>query len=530
MEKSKIKHMIEQNNTYLGIELGSTRIKAVLISDGFETIASSEYNWENIYKDGYWTYPIEKVFDGIQSVYKSISQKIENEYEIKLKRFGAIGFSAMMHGYIVLDKNDELLVPFRTWRNTTTSKAAEELTKKFNFNIPQRWSIAHLYQAILNKEKHVKDIKLMTTLSGYVHYMLTNKKVIGIGDASGMFPIDSDKFEYNSNMIEIFGQITKDMPWKISDILPEPLKAGDEAGYLTKEGALLIDPTGNLEANILLCPPEGDAGTGMVATNSVVENTGNVSAGTSIFSMVVLDKGLSKIYEEIDIVATPTGKPVAMVHCNNCTNEINAWARILKEFLEDMGYNVQMSEIFETMFKSSLKGDKDAGELIVYNYLSGEHITSFESGRPLFVRKPESKFNFSNFMKAQLYSALATLKIGMDILKNENVEIKQLFGHGGYFKTKNVGQSLMAAAVGAKVCIMETAGEGGAWGMAVLAAYTQKKKQNRIFEDFLQKDVFRGMKISTVEPVKQDVEGFNKFMKNYILALEVQKKAVEKIL
>ena len=525
MNKNEIKSLIETAKTYLGIELGSTRIKAVLIAPDYTSIASSDYGWENKYKDGYWTYDIEDVWTGLQSVFASLSQNIKNEYGVSLKRVASMGFSAMMHGYIALDKDNNLLVPFRTWRNTTTGKAASELTEKFNFNIPQRWSIAHLYQAMLNGEKHVKDISFLTTLVGYIQYMLTGKKVLGIGEASGMFPIDSEINDYNNKMLDIFDGLASDMPWKIRDILPKVLNAGEDAGVLTAEGAKLLDPTGTLEAGISLCPPEGDAGTGMVATNAVAVRTGNVSAGTSIFGMIVLEKELSKVYEEIDMVTTPTGKPVAMVHCNNCTNEINAWANVFKDFLVSIGQTPDMNKIFTAMFTEALNGETNAGGLLLYNYLSGEPITGLAEGRPLLARTPEGKLNFANFMRAQLYSALATLKIGMDILENENVAIDKLLGHGGYFKTPVVGQRLMAAATNAPVSVMQTAGDGGAWGMAILAAYMSQKADGETLETYLDSKVFANQPVTTIEPNKEDIDGFNQFMKDYIAGLEIEKSA-----
>lgn len=525
MDKNEIKSLIENSKTYLGIELGSTRIKAVLIAPDYTSIASSDYGWENKYKDGYWTYDIEDVWTGLQSVFASLAQNIKNEYGVTLKRVASMGFSAMMHGYIALDKDNNLLVPFRTWRNTTTGKAASELTEKFNFNIPQRWSIAHLYQAMLNGEKHIKDISFLTTLVGYIQYMLTGKKVLGIGEASGMFPIDSEINDYNNKMLNIFDGLASDMPWKIRDILPKVLNAGEDAGFLTAEGAKLLDPTGTLEAGIPLCPPEGDAGTGMVATNAVAVRTGNVSAGTSIFGMIVLEKALSKVYEEIDMVTTPTGKPVAMVHCNNCTNEINAWANVFKDFLISIGQTPDMNKIFTAMFTEALNGETNAGGLLLYNYLSGEPITGLTEGRPLLARTPEGKLNFANFMRAQLYSALATLKIGMDILENENVAIDKLLGHGGYFKTPVVGQRLMAAATNAPVSVMQTAGEGGAWGMAILAAYMSQKADGETLETYLDSKVFANQPVTTVEPNQEDIDGFNQFMKNYVAGLEIEKSA-----
>lgn len=526
MKKAQIKEYIEKNSTYLGIELGSTRIKAVLIAPNHETIASSDYSWENVYENGYWTYHMEDVWTGLQTAFADLCKNVKNEYGVTLKSVASIGFSAMMHGYIPLNKDGQLLAPFRTWRNTTTSESASKLTKLFNFNIPLRWSIAHLYQAMLNGEEHVKDIDYITTLSGYIHYCLTGEKVLGIGDASGMFPIDSDKCDYNSKMLAEFDNISGDMPWKIKDILPKVLCAGENAGFLTEKGAKLLDPTGNLQAGIPFAAPEGDAGTGMVATNAVAVKTGNVSAGTSIFAMIVLEHELSKVYEEIDMVTTPTGKPVAMVHCNNCTNEINAWANVFKEFLVSIGQNPDMNQIFTSMFTESLNADTDAGGLLLYNYLSGEPITNLTDGRPLLVRKPESKLNFANFMKSQLYSALATLKLGMDILTNENVTIEKLLGHGGYFKTPVVGQKLMAAATNTPVSVMESASEGGPWGMALLSAYLVQKSQGQSLEDYLNNSVFADKPVTTIEPDENDISGFEEFMKNYVAGLEIEKTAV----
>jgi len=465
MDKLDIQKAIESGKISLGLELGSTRIKAVLISEDHKPIASGSHEWENQYENGIWTYSLDAVWEGLQESYRNLSNEVTEKYGVKLKSIGSIGFSAMMHGYMAFDKDGEQLVPFRTWRNTTTGEAAEKLTDLFQFNIPQRWSIAHLYQVILNKEPHVKDINHLTTLAGYVHWMLTGRKVLGVGEASGMFPIDSNTNDFNEHMLGQFNELlkTENSSWTLQDVLPKVLVAGDAAGELTEEGAKRLDPTGQLLAGSKLCPPEGDAGTGMVATNSVAVRTGNVSAGTSVFAMIVLEKALSKLYPEIDMVTTPTGKPVAMVHSNNCTSDLNAWVDIFQEFTQVLGVDVGESQLYEMLYKQGLSGDADAGGLLAFNYVSGEHITHLEEGRPLFVRTPESRFTLANFIRTHLFSSLGALKIGMDILfEQEKVKLDQLLGHGGFFKTEEVGQRMMAAAMNVPVSVMETAGEGGA--------------------------------------------------------------------
>ena len=526
-----IREAILAGETCLGIELGSTRIKAVLIGPDHAPVASGDHGWENRYENGVWTYHMEDVWAGLQDAYAKLLADVEAKYGLKLTKTAAMGFSAMMHGYVALDKEDRLLVPFRTWRNTITGPAAEDLTERFHFNIPQRWSIAHLYQAILNGEEHVKDIAYLTTLAGYVHYMLTGRKVLGVGEASGMFPIDSARCDYDQAMVDSFDALVaeKGCPWKLRDILPGVLPAGADAGVLTPEGAKRLDPTGALESGIPLAPPEGDAGTGMAATNAVAARTGNVSAGTSVFAMIVLEKALSKVYPEIDMVTTPTGKPVAMVHCNNCTNEINAWAEVFKGLLTALGQTPDMNALYTAMFQSAAEGAADAGGLVLYNYLSGEPITGMEAGRPLLVRAPEATLNFANFMRAQLFSALATLKLGMDILAGEQVAVDRLLGHGGFFKTPVVGQRVMAAAAGAPVSVMETAGEGGPWGMALLAAYRVRKAEGQTLEDYLENEVFAGQPVTTLSPEAADVEGFNAFIRRYSAGLAVERSAVEYI-
>ena len=527
---SDVKNTILNGKTALGIEFGSTRIKAVLVGEDNAPIASGSHDWENRYVDGIWTYTLEDVWTGLQDCYKNLAEDVKAQYGVALEHVKAIGFSAMMHGYMAFDKDGQLLVPFRTWRNTITGQASEALTKEFNFNIPQRWSISHLYQAILNGEEHVEHISFQTTLAGYIHWMLTGEKVLGVGEASGMFPIDSKTKKFNSAMVSQFNELVagKGYPWKLEDIFPTVLSAGEKAGVLTEEGAKLLDPTGTLKAGIPLCPPEGDAGTGMAATNSVKVRTGNVSAGTSVFAMVVLEEELSKVYPELDMVTTPDGYPVAMVHCNNCTSDLNAWVGLFKEFAESFGVDVDMNKLFGTLYNKALEGDKDCGGLLAYNYFSGEHITGFEEGRPLFVRTPESKFNLPNFMRVHLYTSLGALKTGMDILlKKEGVQIDEMLGHGGLFKTKGVGQSIMAAAIDTPVSVMETAGEGGAWGIALLAAFMVDKAEDETLPAYLADKVFGEDAGSKMNPDSKDVEGFETFIKRYTEGLAIERAAVE---
>lgn len=530
MDQKKTQNAIQSGQTVLGIEFGSTRIKAVLIAEDHSLIASGSYDWENQLENGIWTYSLEEVWKGLQESYRKLSQEVAEKYNTPLKTIGAIGFSAMMHGYMAFDQDGNLLVPFRTWRNTITGQAAEELTELFQFNIPQRWSIAHLYQAILNKEAHISEINYLTTLAGYVHWKLTGQKVLGVGEASGMFPIDSNTNHFDEGMIGQFNEniAAKNIPWKVQDILPEVLVAGDDAGLLTEEGAKLLDPTGQLQADAPLCPPEGDAGTGMVATNSVAQRTGNVSAGTSVFAMIVLEKALSKLYPEIDMVTTPTGKPVAMVHSNNCTSDLNAWVGLFGEFTEVLGVDIDQNKLFELLYRKGLEGDADGGGLLAYNYLSGEHITHLEEGRPLFVRTPESNFTLANFMRVHLFSSLGALKIGLNILfEQEQVQIDQVLGHGGFFKTKGVGQKMMAAAMNVPVSVMETAGEGGAWGVALLASYLLHKQENEPLEAYLTDQVFAKEKSTTIAPDQKDVDGFAAFMERYKKGLVIEKTAVD---
>lgn len=529
MQKEKAKAALKNSHTYLGIELGSTRIKGVLIGPGFTSLATGSHEWENRLEDGYWTYALEEVWTGLQDVFRQVAQQVEQEYDVTLTKFGGMGFSAMMHGYLPFDQQGEPLVPFRTWRNTTTETAAVELTELFDFNIPQRWSIAHLYQAILDGENHVPQIHFLTTLAGYVHWKLTGERVLGVGEASGMFPIDSNTGQYHPRFLQQFNGLLQahNLEWSLEDILPEVKTAGEPAGRLTEAGAHLLDPSGQLEAGILLCPPEGDAGTGMVATNSVRERSGNVSAGTSIFAMIVLEKELEKVHVEIDSVTTPSGKPVAMVHGNNCTSDINAWVALFIEAAEAVGMRVDRGKLFEALFQKAMEADGDVGQMVSCNYFSGEPITGFEEGRPLFVRMPDSKMSLANFMRTQLYSALATLKIGMDVLTvEENVSVDSLLGHGGFFKTESVGQQIMADALKIPVSVMETAGEGGPWGMAVLAAYAAENPGSVLLEEYLEKEVFINETERICKPDEGGVQSFAAYLKRFEALLAVEREAI----
>ena len=527
---SDVKNTIVNGKAVLGIEFGSTRIKAVLIDENNTPIASGAHDWENRLENGIWTYSLEDIWTGLQDCYRKMTEDVQAQYGVKVEKLGAIGFSAMMHGYLAFNKDGELLVPFRTWRNTITQEASEALTEAFQFNIPQRWSIAHLYQAILNGEDHVKDVDFFTTLDGYIHWQLTGEKVLGVGSATGMFPVDSDTKDYYTSMIEKFDEMAaaKGMPWKVENLLPKVLLAGDNAGVLTAEGAKKLDPTGPLQPGCPLCPPEGDAGTGMAATNSVKQRTGNVSAGTSVFAMIVLEKALKEVHEEIDMVTTPSGDAVAMVHCNNCTSDLNAWVNVFKEFAESFGMEVDMNKLFGTLYNKALEGDKDCGGLLAYNYFSGEHITGFEEGRPMFVRTPDSKFNLANFMRANLYTSLGALKVGLDILlKEEGVAVDRITGHGGLFKTKGVGQKILAGAMDATVSVMKTAGEGGAWGIALLASYMIQKEEGESLADYLQNKVFGGDEGEKMDPDPEDVKGFDEFIKRYKAGFPIERAAID---
>ena len=528
MDKVFTANTIQQGNAVLGIEFGSTRIKAVLIGSDHAPIASGDYTWENRLENGIWTYTLEDVWNGVQDAYRKLKQDVAAKYEVALTRLASIGISGMMHGYLAFDKNGRQLAQFRTWRNTMTAQAAAELTNLFQFNIPQRWSVAHLRQAMLNHEEHVKEISHLTTLAGYVHWQLTGVKVLGAGEASGMFPIDSTRYDYDADCLAAFDKLTESdgYSWKLIDLLPAVSNAGEEAGSLTEAGAKLLDPAGDLLPGVPLCPPEGDGGTGMTATNSVAARTGNVSAGTSIFAMVVLEKMLSKVYPEIDMVTTPSGKPVAMVHCNNCTSDMNAWVNVFAETLKLMGQEVDMGELFTKLYQKSLEGDTDCGGVIVYNYLSGEPVTGFDEGRPVVVRSHDKPFTLANFLRSQLYGTLASLAAGMVILEKENVAIDRLMGHGGLFKTPVVGQKYLAAATNSPVWVMETAGEGGPYGMALLAAFMKDGKGTAL-EDFLAEKIFAGTPGTVLAPEEADVAGFKAYLKRFLAGLSVERAAVD---
>ena len=524
------KSIIENGKAILGIEFGSTRIKAVLIDPENRPIAQGSHTWENQLVDGLWTYSVEAIWYGLQDCYADLRRNVREQYDIEIETLAAIGVSAMMHGYMAFDKDKNILVPFRTWRNTNTTKAAAELSDLFVFNIPLRWSISHLYEAILDNEEHVKDIDYLTTLAGYIHWFITGEKVLGIGDASGMLPIDPNTKNYSSEMIAKFDKLVapRGFGWKLEDILPKVLLAGQNAGFLTPDGAKRLDVSGHLKAGIPVCPPEGDAGTGMVATNAVKPRTGNVSAGTSSFSMIVLEKDLSKPYEVIDIVTTPDGNPVAMVHCNNCTSDLNAWVNLFKEYQELLGVPVDMNEVFGKLYNHALTGQPDCGGLLSYNYISGEPVTGLADGRPLFVRSANDKFTLANFMRANLYASVGVLKIGNDILFNEeHIKVDKITGHGGLFKTKGVGQQVLAAALNSPISVMETAGEGGPWGMALLGSYLVNNDKKLSLADFLEDKVFAGNAGVEICPKPEDVAGFNAYIKNYKACLPVEEAAVK---
>ena len=503
---------------YMGVEFGSTRIKAVLIDDNQEPIANGSHEWENRFEGGYWTYHLDDFWEGMQDAFRDLKRDFKEQYGQELKNITSIGVSAMMHGYLAFDGNDELVAPFRTWRNTTTGPAADELTKLFNFNIPQRWSVSHLYQAILNKEERLDEIKFMTTPAGYVHWKLTGKKVLGLGDASGMFPIDSSTMKFDAEMEKKFNDLLSKngLPYTIADIFPKILTAGDNAGYLTQEGAQLLDPDGDIKAGIPFCPPEGDAGTGMVATNSVAERTGNISAGTSIFAMTVLEGPLKEVHPEIDMVTTPDGKPVAMVHCNTCSTETDEWIRLLKGFTDKLGLDVSMNDLYNVVFSSSLEGEKDAGGLFFFNYFSGEPVVGADKGVPALFRRVDSDFSVANVCRSLIFASFSTLCVGMRILDKEGVRIDKMFGHGGLFKTTNAGQRLISGALNVPISLMSTAGEGGPWGMAILAEYMVRKEEGETLDSFLNGKVFAASSVRSVDPDPQDVEGFKKYIEKYV--------------
>ena len=523
-----IQEAIRTGKTFLGIEFGSTRIKAVLIGDDHQVIASGGHTWQDRLENGVWTYSLDAIHAGLQDCYRQLKTDVKSRYGETLTTFGGIGLSAMMHGYLAFDSEMRLLTPFRTWRNTITGEAAAQLTELMQFNIPQRWSIAHLHQAVLNGEAHLKDLAFFTTLAGYAHWLLTGEKVLGVGDAAGMFPIDSASCDWDAGKLAQYEALVADKgyPWKLSGILPKVLPAGAPAGTLTAKGAAFLDPDGDLKPGAALCPPEGDAGTGMVATNSVAARTGNVSAGTSVFAMIVLEKPLSKLHTEIDMVTTPTGKPVAMVHCNTCTSDLNAWVRMLADTLARFGCKPDMDEVYTSLFKAALEGDPDCGGLAAYNYYSGEPVTGTDDGVPMLARRPDLPLTLPNFMRAQIYSALATLSIGMETLtEEEKVGIDSVLGHGGLFKTPGVGQRFLAAAIKSPVTVMETAGEGGAWGIALLAAYMAQRLGDETLEAYLARRVFGSAASVTLEPDPKDAEGFAAFIARYKALLPAEKAA-----
>ncbi|MDR0951888.1 MAG: ATPase [Oscillospiraceae bacterium] len=521
--------LIAEGATYLGIEMGSTRIKAVLTDGSGNVLASGGCDWENKFENGFWTYSLDGIWEGLRECYRQLAQDVTDRYGVKLETLGAIGVSGMMHGYMPFDKYDKLLVPFRTWRNTTTAEAAEKLTNLFAFNVPQRWSVAHLYQAILNGEPHVGEIEYLMTIASYIHYRLTGERVAGIGEASGMFPIDSDTRRYDAVMLRKFDKLVAGSELKrpLASLLPNVLPAGSYAGSLTAQGAMLLDPTGTLRPGMLLCPPEGDAGTGMVATNSIAARTGNVSAGTSIFLMAVLEKPLRGLHMEVDIVTTPTGRPVAMVHCNTCTSEIDAWIKLFGEVISAAGVKLSKSELYSLMYHLAMDSDPDCGGLLAYNYHAGEPITGFEAGVPLFVRRPDAMFNLKNFIHAQLNSVVATLRFGMDILKAEGVVLDNLMGHGGFFKVASVGQRIMSAALEIPVSVMSTAGEGGPWGMALLAAYRKNKAKGESLDEYLDKEIFCSSPSQTIMAERDAIDGFEVFLDKYKKGLPILRKAVD---
>ena len=523
---------IRAGKTSLGIEFGSTRIKAVLIDDEYHTIAAGDYGWASHLEDGLWSYTQEEIWTGLQTAYAKMAGDVETAYGEKLTHVGHIGFSAMMHGYLAFDENGELLVPFRTWQNTNTSEAHEKLSELFQYNIPERWSIAHLYQSVLNKEEHVGKVAYFTTLAGYVHWQLTGRKVLGVGDASGMFPIDPTTHTYETAFIDKFDALPEvaAQPWKLEDLLPEPLVAGAPAGELTAEGVKLLDPTGTLQPGITLAPPEGDAGTGMVATNSVRVRTGNVSAGTSIFAMVVLEHKLARLHPEVDLVTTPAGDLAGMSHANNFTSDLNAWVGLFGQFAAAIGQPVDAGTLYGTLFRSAIADDVDSncGGLINYPFRSGEFLAGLSEGRPLFARGPEARMSLGNFMRAQLFGAFSPVKIGMDVMtKDEGVAVDSLVGHGGIFTTPKVAQKILAAAFDTPIKVMATAAEGGAWGMAVLADYLWHADQP--LDEYLDSRVFSDAVSTTEEPDADDVAGFEEFFDRFRKGLPMEHAAIASI-
>src|SRR4051812_35689383 len=524
--------VITSGRTAVGIELGSTRIKAVLIGPDHAPLAVGSHDWENQFVDRRWTYSLDAVWSGGRESFAALAEDVRRRHGAELAGGGALGVSAMMHGYLGFDADGEVLTPFRTWRNTNTGRAAERLSAEFGCNIPHRWSVAHLYQAVLDREEHVGRLDHLTTLAGYVHWQLTGQKVLGIGDASGMVPIDGDTGGYDTTMLARFDELAAEagVELTLADLLPAIAVAGQQAGTLTEAGAALLDPTGRLRPGIPLCPPEGDAGTGMVATNSVAPRTGNVSAGTSIFAMVVLERELDRVHRELDLVTTPAGDPVAMVHCNNGASELNAWVGLFAEFARALGADVESSTVFQTLFAAALGGESDGGGMLAYNYLSGEPITDFEEGRPLFLRSPGSRFDLGTFMRTHLFASLATLRIGMDVLqKAEGARLDRMFAHGGLFKTEGVAQRFLAAAIDTPVSVGDVAAEGGAWGIAVLAAFATGRSPDQSLADYLDSAVFADAGLQTAQPDPADVAGFDAFLERYVAGLPVERAAVEHV-
>ena len=513
--------------TSLGIEFGSTRIKACLIgSDPSVVLATGSSSWENRLEGGLWTYDLDEVWAGLQEAYATLVADVHDRYGVRPTTIGALGVSAMMHGYLAFDAAGDLLVPFRTWRNTNTSVAAAELTDLLDVNIPLRWSIAHLHQAVLDGEEHVPRIAGVNTLAGYVHERLTGRRVLGVGDASGMFPIDSATGDYDAAMVAAYDALAAGrLPAPLTALLPRALPAGADAGTLTEAGALLLDPSGSLAAGIPLCPPEGDAGTGMVATNAVSPRTGNVSAGTSIFAMVVLERALAGRHHEIDLVTTPSGDAVAMVHCNNGASELAAWAGLFARFAAAAGAPVSDDIAFAALFREALAGDADAGGLLAYNHLAGEPIAGLTEGRPLVVRTPGSAFTLANFMRAQLYGVFGTLALGMRTLAEEGVQLDRMYAHGGMFRTAGVAQRFLAGALGAPVAVGEAASEGGAWGIAVLASYLAHAGE-RSLGDYLDGRVFAAAAVTVADPLPDDVAGFSAYLDRYRTGLAIEAVAV----
>lgn len=525
----KRRYEIETGDTALGMEFGSTRIKAILLNRDHQILAAGTYEWENQLTDGIWSYSLEEIIKGMQGCYADLKRDIKEKYNMTLHRIGAMGISAMQHGYMVFDQEEHLLVPFRTWRNTITGEASKELTELFRFPIPQRWSVAHLYQAMLNREEHVKEICSLTTLAVYVHWKLTGNRVAGLNEASGMFPVNSDTLQYNSGMEAVFNKLVHDAGyhWDIRQILPDIVPVGESAGELTEAGAGLLDPAGDLQAGVPFCPPEGDGATGMISTNSIRPGTGNLSAGTSAFAMIVLKKKLSGVYSEIDQVVTPEGYQVGMVHCNNCTSDLNAWVQIFREFSQLCGIQMNTSDLYRVLYQSALEGDTDCGGLMAYNHFSGEHILGITEGRPMLIRTPDSRFHLSNFMRVNLYSAVAAVKIGMDILlKEEHVQVDEMIGHGGFFKTKEAAQKIVADMLQVPVTVLETAGEGGAWGMAILASYMAYKREQESLSDYLKNSVFTVQNGTTVYPEVQSAVQIEEFMDAYKRGLKVEETAI----